>query len=416
MLFNKDITQMTDTELTAAVKNLIESCEPESVRLDYKEKLNINTESEKKELAKDTSSFANEQGGCLLYGVPQTRDADLPRPKPLQECGMELDPGLQERIENILMSAIQPPLHALTIKTIDIEDIRPKQLLLVYHPESYWKPHMFESYGEHRYYRRGNFQCIKMTERQVEAAYQAREASRRHATEFFEAASFGPGLGVLRAVACPVIPGRFKDKMLQPGFRDWLTANPPMGPNCRRAGDWLPFLHGWRFLGGPDGSISGKQYEIRVFHNGAVCLSLDPYRKCISSGSLLLEQVARDLRNLFIGYSATVFRELSLACPVVVRFCLSAARGLKAAANTEEHAQRLSIQSQLAESEEALVGRTVYMDVPEEHGLPYTDGEDIVFDEETSTDEIAECPDAFIGRLMTRIGTAFGLLELSDGE
>jgi len=46
---------------------------------------------------------------------------------------------------------------------------------------------------------------------------------------------------------------------------------------------------------------------------------------------------------------------------------------------------------------------------PQETGLPYRDGQDIVFDEETSTDEMRERPEALLSRLITRISTAFGL-------
>ena len=422
---SNDVRRMTDPELLAYVRTLIEAREPESYRLDYKETLDISKDSGKKELAKDVSSFANEQGGILIYGVPEVRDGELPRPKPLAECGMEVAPGLVESIERILISTVQPPLHALTIRVMDLPEIAPKQLLIIQHPESYWKPHMIEGYGVRRYYRRGNFQAVIMNEREVEAAYLARESARTHAREFFDMALFGPAYGIqIRAVACPVMPGGFKDRMLAPGFRDWLDANPPMGPDHARSGGWLPFLDGWRFLGHPEGSISGKQYEIRIFHNGAVCMNLDPsasstdgrIEPCIDADALLLDKVERKLRHLFVQYSATVFGELGIDGPLVVRFWLLKAQGLRGAPDTQKHTELKNLRSYIAEHGSAIIDRRIISKAPDEPGQPYLDGEDMVFDEETSTDEMAERPEAFVSRLITRISTAFGLWGTEEDE
>jgi len=424
-MLGNNIRQMSDAELSAAIKTLIEDREPESLRLDYKETLDISKDSGKKELAKDVSSFANEQGGVLIYGVPEARDGELPKPKPLSECGMEIDRSLPESIERILISTVQPPLHALTIRVVGLPEIAPKQLLTIQHPESYWKPHMIEGYGVGRYYRRGNFQAVIMNEREVEAAYLAREAARTHALEFFDTALFGPAYGIqIRAVACPVMPGRFKDRMLESGFRDWLDVNPPMGPDHARSGAWLPFLDGWRFLGHPEGSISGKQYEIRIFHNGAVCMNMDPcasstdgrIEPCIDADTLLLDKVERKLRHLFVQYSATVFGELGIDGPLVVRFWLLKAQGLRGAPDTQKHTEVKNLRSCTAEHGSAIIDRCVISKTPDEPGQPYLDGEDMAFDEETSTDEMAKRPEAFVSRLITRISTAFGLWGTEEDE
>lgn len=416
-MLTRDIGNMTDAELSAAVKTTIEDHEPESLRLDYKETLDISKDSGKKELAKDVSSFANEQGGTLIYGVPEVRDGELPRPRPIAECGMEIDPGLPESIERILISTVQPPLHALAIRVVDPPEIAPKQLLLIQHPESYRKPHMIEGYGVRRYYRRGNFQAVMMNEREVEAAYLAREAAGTHAQEFLDTAPFGPTYGIqIRVVACPVMPGRFKDRMLEPGFRDWLDENRPTGPSGPREGEWIPFLDGWRFVPVPKGSISGKQYEIRVFHNGAVCLNLDPHKHSLESGTLLLDSLQRELLNLFVRYSATVFGGLSISGPVATRFQLFHAHGLKGAAKAAEHRKITYINKQVADCGVAQVGSRAFLTAQDEPGHAYVDGQDMVFHEESSVDEITERPADFLSRLMTRISTAFGLWGAEEDE
>lgn len=402
---------MPDAELSAAIKQMIEAGEPESIRLDYKQTLDISAPKKRMELAKDVSSFANQEGGTLIYGVPELRDGDLPRPAPLSECGMEIGSGLPEQVENIILSAVHPVLYATTIRVVDIEEIKPKQLLVIHHPESYWKPHMVDGYGDERYYRRGNYRAIKMSEREVEAAYLAREATRTHAREFLDTGLFGLDYGMhIRAVACPVSPGHYKDQMLHPNFRQWLDSNHPMGQsNGARAGEWIPFLDGWRFISVPDGSISGKLYEIRVFHNGGVCLNLDPRKHSIESNTVLLDNLERDLLNLFVRYTSTVFDGLSVGGPVVVRFWLFHAKGLRAAPKAEVHRKIQGIRQQIAERGVAVSGRGAYQTAPDEPGQPYMDAQDMTFEEETSADEIADQPEHLVSRLITRIAAAFGL-------
>ena len=73
MRFPKPPQLMTDEELTERVVASINQRLPESDSLDYKALLNIETRDERIELAKDASSFANEFGGTLLYGVRKRR-------------------------------------------------------------------------------------------------------------------------------------------------------------------------------------------------------------------------------------------------------------------------------------------------------------------------------------------------------
>lgn len=393
-MFTRDIRKITGVELAAAVKHLIDSREPESLRLDYKEKLDISNKKGRLELAKDVSSFANEQGGVLIYGVPEIRGEELPYPKPLAECGLEIEPGLPEQIENILLSAIQPPLHTLAIEIVDIDEITPKQLIVIQPHESYWKPHMVEGYESRRYYRRGNYRSILMNEREVEAAYLARESARTHARDFFDTALFGPvNVRHIRVAICPVMPSRFKARMLENGFLDWLEENRPMGPSVPRKGEWMPFVDGWRFVSVPQGPVRRNEYEIRIFHNGAICLNLDPSKSAIEHNTLLLEELRRDLLSLFVNYSATILPKLSINGPAIARFYLFHAGGLKAAPCTKEFFLRYYTQ-----------------DV----GVGYQDAQHIEFEEETSSDEIMERSEEFMTRLMTRIKAAFGIWETSD--
>ncbi len=167
---------MNPEELNRWVRSLIERRAPESAWLDYKADLRLDGRRERVELAKDVSSFGNERGGTLVYGVPEEDEGALRVPRPLNECGFDIPTGLPEAGENILLDTIDPPLPEGFIAVITIPEISPRALLLIHHPASWNRPHMVSGYEDGRYYRRGNFRAVRMTEQEIEAAYAARRA------------------------------------------------------------------------------------------------------------------------------------------------------------------------------------------------------------------------------------------------
>ena len=201
----RDPRAMSDEELSAWVRALVERRAPESHTLDYKRSIQVDTRPRKLELAKDVSSFANEDGGVLLYGIPEDDTGEAPTPQPLPQCGMVIPPSLPETIENILVETIDPPLPECHIRVIWLDDERSKTALFVYHPASWNRPHM-TLYEDGRYYRRGNFRAVLMKEREVEALYAMRRAAASAAQEFFSKADLGPlpkDEPAIRVAICP---------------------------------------------------------------------------------------------------------------------------------------------------------------------------------------------------------------------
>ena len=160
MLFQKDPRLMSDDELCDWAKSLIDRRAPESSCLDYKETISIQSDKNRIEIARDVSSFANENGGVLLYGVPEIEENGVPVPKPLSDCGMTVPSELPISIENILQDVLEPPLSELEIRVLNLPALRTRQLLMIYHPESWNKPHMVQGYQHGRYYRQiGRASC-----------------------------------------------------------------------------------------------------------------------------------------------------------------------------------------------------------------------------------------------------------------
>ncbi|MGG3940974.1 ATP-binding protein [Peribacillus psychrosaccharolyticus] len=118
------------------IKSLMDSGVTEGTLIDYKEFLELNDKTSKKEFAADVTSFANTEGGDLIIGVKE-------------ECGVISDIiGVEvdnqdeflQKIENLLRDSVKPRIIGLQMKFIPIND---KLAILHLHiPKSYNGPHI----------------------------------------------------------------------------------------------------------------------------------------------------------------------------------------------------------------------------------------------------------------------------------
>jgi hypothetical protein len=266
---------MSDPELGEWVHRLVTQKEPESIFLDYKETIATNSRSDKREIAKDVSSFANERGGVVLYGIPEERENDEPVPVDVNDIGMEPVSGLPHVIEDILVGALTPRLPELRVREVPLVNSPNEVVYLVWHPESWEAPHMIHAYGEHRYYKRGNFRAVLMEEGEVERLYLRRQTRRALAAQFFAEADFGEwvlpqGESLMRIVVCPAIPFESRIDFSDETMREWLKSNTPDG----RYG-WEPFIEGVRHVDSPIPPRRTGLVESRLFCNGAASVCTD---------------------------------------------------------------------------------------------------------------------------------------------
>ena len=70
----KDLDLVTEIDL----QNLIEKEVHEGKKIEYKETLPGNSDRDKKEFLGDVSSFANESGGYIIYGISEDRNKGIP--------------------------------------------------------------------------------------------------------------------------------------------------------------------------------------------------------------------------------------------------------------------------------------------------------------------------------------------------
>ena len=124
-----------------SINNLIANNIKESLNHDYKRELDEHNN----EIAKDISAFANASGGRIIYGIDE-KDG-LPN-----SINWIDSRGIKEKIENIILTNIQPEIKGYDIYSIENPHNHQQAIFVVDIPESSDAPHM-----AYRYYIRRNF-------------------------------------------------------------------------------------------------------------------------------------------------------------------------------------------------------------------------------------------------------------------
>jgi hypothetical protein len=325
-----DPRAMSDDELVTWITDLIARRTEESPTLDYKAEFgDLSQTKVKRELAKDVSSFANEGGGVVLYGVPEVRDGNVLVPEALPACGIPLYPQLRERIESVLLDAIAPVLPEIHIRVVRIAGMAGEGLIFVHHPASWNSPHMVTAYDDGRYYRRGNFQAVKMHEHDVAAAYARRRARIARAETFLASAAVHSALGdgsVLRVAVCPAaLPSRWTGGW---DFRNALEAE--MRPTGR-AGGWVPFVDGYRFTAYGKGGVNGREFEYRLFATGPLLFIVDLTTTLFfKNGRLQIPYVRGMFENNVLAPASKMFSAIDVRGPLVIEVRLFNSAGMQA--------------------------------------------------------------------------------------
>jgi Schlafen, AlbA_2 len=137
----KSVSAISEEDLEALLNSV-----PESLTLDYKQELALTTSSEKCELAKDVSAFANKIGGDLIYGV---QEADGVAEAVIGISQTNLDATVQT-LEQLLRSSVEPRLVGYQIKQIPLKS--GKACILVRVPRSLNAPHRVSHGGHNKFY------------------------------------------------------------------------------------------------------------------------------------------------------------------------------------------------------------------------------------------------------------------------
>lgn len=145
------------------IYSLIENKAEESLNLEFKSSGSLGFEdNKKKELSKDVSSFANSDGGIIIYGIEEKNQVAN------SLSFVDGNTITKEWIEQVIHSNIHRKIDGISIIPIRFDNDVNKTVYLIKIPESSQAPHMA---SDNRYYKRYNFESVPMEEYEVRNLY-----------------------------------------------------------------------------------------------------------------------------------------------------------------------------------------------------------------------------------------------------
>lgn len=145
-LSHKPVQTLTEADL----QRLISDKESEGKTIDYKSKLPGKDDTAKKEFLYDVSSFANTNGGYLVYGMEETNGI------PTKLAGFSgINPEEEvQRLDHMTRDGIRPPIIGVHTVPVKLSDSNFAFVLHV--PKSWNPPHQVTYQKAFRFYRRGS--------------------------------------------------------------------------------------------------------------------------------------------------------------------------------------------------------------------------------------------------------------------
>jgi hypothetical protein len=174
MAFDKPISELNESDLDA----LIAAGTPELKTLEYKLTLPGRSESDRKELFADASSFANSAGGHIVYGM--RADAGIP----LESVGVDEDgDSAILGLEGAIRDGIAPRIAGIHSTAIKLARTG-KAAIVLHIPKSFAAPHMVQYKGSSRFYARTSNGKYQLDVHEIRAAMLATETIAERIRDF----------------------------------------------------------------------------------------------------------------------------------------------------------------------------------------------------------------------------------------
>jgi hypothetical protein len=142
---------------------LIENETEESIHLDFKEANALDkSDGKKKDISKDVTSFANSDGGIIIYGIKEQNH------KAHSLSYIDGNTYTKEWLEQLINSTIQRRIPDIAIFPIRHDNKIEQTIYLVKIPKSLDAPHLSK---DKRFYKRFNFESVPMEEYEIRQLY-----------------------------------------------------------------------------------------------------------------------------------------------------------------------------------------------------------------------------------------------------
>lgn len=150
----------------------------ESDKTEFKQELSLSSPKERAEAAKDISAMSNGVGGRIYYGIAEKQLGD--KTVVADKITPLTDGSLAERLENVIVETIHP-VPRYEMNRVDI-DSGGYVLVIEVYPSYSRDLHMVSGFKNFRFYRRGEYRTVPMSEPEIREAY-FRIAASRYAIE-----------------------------------------------------------------------------------------------------------------------------------------------------------------------------------------------------------------------------------------
>mgnify|MGYP001577763024 CR=1 FL=1 len=170
---NNIFSMLTYSDIT----NLWEHGQNETLNLEFKKEIS----SDSKEIAKDVSSFANAEGGVIIYGIEENKG------KAIKSNGIKICQN-SERIQQIISSSTSPsvPIDIMSISETKTSEM---EFIIVKIPKSPFMIHQVTTTS--KYYIRNNtittahiYQPFEMKENEIALRYENRFRAKQEQEDF----------------------------------------------------------------------------------------------------------------------------------------------------------------------------------------------------------------------------------------
>lgn len=150
------LNKRADTVTADDISRLIQNSVPESRSLDYKRELKLSQDKDKKEFLFDVTSFYNTEGGCLIYGIEESKDErnqNTGNPEKIVGLIIENQDKLSQQIEDVIKAGTEPAIANIILNFLIVAD---KNILVIGISKGMNLPAMVTFNESNKFYRRRN--------------------------------------------------------------------------------------------------------------------------------------------------------------------------------------------------------------------------------------------------------------------
>jgi hypothetical protein len=309
------------------IDRLVAGAVPESLHIDYKEKLHLNTRDEKKEFLRDVTAFANAEGGLLIYGIEEDRDSGgKPTGIPVSASGTTLEnrDGDVLSIEHLLRDGIDERLPSYELQKLPVSGN--EHVVLIRVPASLRSPHMVVLGGERRFYVRMNGGKQDMSTAQLRDAVLKTQSLEERIRSFIEdrvarlsKMSGSYAFSVLHLI--PVLRSPTALDVTEEKTIDILKEALPVG------GGYLQHcLEGYKSYDYPS---DGRKRHALAFRDGSIEFFDQSFFELQDSRRCFAYQYFHEAIASFVGKGLSVYQSGLLAPPLAVCLTLAGLRGYR---------------------------------------------------------------------------------------